>query len=189
MAGCTLAGPTGDQASGGGAGKLEQGESWTYTCTVNGVAPGTQNTATVYACKNAGTCSQAAHDVTDSDSVTVGQGEGGGPTPTPTVAPPTATPTIAPPTATPTVAPPTATPTVEAPTATATEGAPTATIDPFGGEAAVDATAPNTDTVAGSDTARPGANTWLLVVSLGLLLASIVVVSPPRPARERDAIR
>jgi hypothetical protein len=182
MAGCTLSGPTGDQSSGAGAGKLEQGESWTYTCTVNGVAPGTQNTATVFACKNASACNQSAHDVNDSDSVTVGQGEGGGPTPTPTIAPPTATPTVAPPTATPTVA---------APTATATEGAgtPTATVDPSSDEEAVDATVPNTDTLAGSGNARPGANTWLLVVSLGLLLASIVVVSPPRPARARDANR
>lgn len=72
MAGCTLGSPAGDD----GDGKLESGETWAYTCTVAGVTPGTQNTASVNACHDQSACVDS-HDATDSDSVTVTEGDPG----------------------------------------------------------------------------------------------------------------
>ena len=71
MAGCTLGAPTGDD----GDGHLEPAETWAYSCTVNGVTPGTSNTATVNACHSSGSaCNQSTHDATGSDTVTTGTG-------------------------------------------------------------------------------------------------------------------
>jgi hypothetical protein len=86
MAGCTLSGPTGDNG-GGGAGKLENGETWAYTCTVENVMPGDENTAEVFACHNGGECNSDNQDATDEASVTVGEDENGGGEPTDEVQP------------------------------------------------------------------------------------------------------
>jgi|SRR5262245_36084192 len=199
MAGCTLAGPTGDD----GDGHLENGETWTYTCTVNNVLPNTPNTATVNACHNAsGSCNQAAHDATDSDMFTVGEGAAPSvapsqqPSQAPSQAPsltPSLTPSEVPPSVTPSEAPPTEVPPTEVPpSVTPTEAPPTEappteappTENPTGGEEGVDVTAPSTDISIGGGSARPGDSTWMLVVALGLLLASIVVVSPSKRAAE-----
>lgn len=86
LAGCTVAFAAGDSNSNG---NLDAGETWSYTCTVAGVTPGTTNTATVNACHNNSDCNQAAHDAAGSGQVTVGTAEA-------TVAPsgaPTAAPT------------------------------------------------------------------------------------------------
>ena len=100
--------------------------------------------------------------------VCVGDAPGEQETPPPTT-PPTAPPTV-PPTAPPTV-PPTA--------------APTST--PFQSVAAdTDAPSlPNTATVGGSNTGAPSDGAWLLVVALGVLLASIVVLTPARAKAPR----
>src|SRR4051794_14165733 len=69
LAGCTVSGPSGDVGSDG---KLSSGETWTYTCTVNGVMPDTTNIATVNACHNtSGSCNQSSHDATNQGEVTV----------------------------------------------------------------------------------------------------------------------
>jgi len=69
MGGCSLSGPSGDTGSDG---ILSAGETWSWTCTVSDVTPGTQNTATANACHNASpNCNQDAHDATGQGSVTV----------------------------------------------------------------------------------------------------------------------
>jgi hypothetical protein len=42
---------------------------------------------------------------------------------------------------------------------------------------------PNTDTLSGNRTSTPADSAWLLVVALGVLLASLVVLSPARSKR------
>lgn len=71
LAGCTLGAAV--ETSGDGDAKLEPGETWTYSCTVSNVTPGTENTATVNACHDQSVCT-STHDATDTGSVTVGQG-------------------------------------------------------------------------------------------------------------------
>ena len=96
MPGCaaTLSGPTGN----GAPDTLAIGDSWTYTCTVSGVTPGTTNTATVNACKDNSieACNNGQHFVSAEAQVSVGLCEsdcgGGGNTdapPTDTLAAPT----------------------------------------------------------------------------------------------------
>jgi hypothetical protein len=186
MAGCTLAGPTGDDADG----KLEQGETWSYTCSVTNVHPNDANTAVVNACHNIGTCSNAAHDATGQSTVTMGTGAATEAPPTeapPTEAPPTeAPPTEAPPTeAPPTEAPPTEAPPTEAPP---TGAVPTGdNVDPSAGVGdLVDASEPATDTIFSSGNGSGPDRSILLVLSLGLLLASLVLITPARPVRARQ---
>jgi hypothetical protein len=236
MAACTLSAPTGDSDADT---NLDPGESWVYTCTVNGVVPNTSNTATVVACHNAsGACNQATQDASDSDTITVTSCGCTAPPPTASLAPPTSTPvaptdtpvpptdTPAPPTSTPvaptdtpvpptdTPAPPTDTPVPPTDTPvppTDTPALPTGTVvpptdtpapptgssqasqagivttaptqNPTSGQEGVDVTPPTTDTnIDGA--ARPADKSWMLVISLGLLLASIVVATPSRTVRE-----
>jgi hypothetical protein len=112
LAGCSIAGPFGDQPTGPSAGRLDSGETWTYTCSVTDVVPGTTSTGTVHACHNMGTdCNQAAHDATGQGQVTLGDGT------EPTEVPPTEVPpTEVPPTEVPpTEVPPTEVPPTEVP--------------------------------------------------------------------------
>ena len=78
MPGCTatLSGPTGN----GAPDTLAIGDSWTYTCTVSGVTPGTTNTATVQACKDNSVeqCNNGQHFITVEAAVTVPEGNGSG---------------------------------------------------------------------------------------------------------------
>ena len=74
MAGCTLEGPFGDQDGGAGADKLEQDETWTYTCTVEDVEPGTENEVSAFGCHDQSEPCAGEHDATDVASVTVGLG-------------------------------------------------------------------------------------------------------------------
>ncbi len=149
MAGCTLGAPTGDDADG----KLESGETWAYSCTVTGVMPGDQNTASANACHDQGACTDQ-HDATDSDSVTVTEGEGPPPSQAPSVAP------------------------SQAPSAP-----PVGTFEPTQENAG--ATEPTTDAEFGAGSVGTGPNTLLLVLSLGLLLASLVLITPAKPIRQR----
>ena len=87
IAGCVLAGPTGDQVTGSGKGKLEPAEAWFWTCAVDGVMPGTQYTVTVVACLNNGACGSRG-DASGSAFVTVRQGTGPSPSPVPPTAAP-----------------------------------------------------------------------------------------------------
>jgi hypothetical protein len=86
LAGCTVAFAAGDTNSNG---NLDAGETFSYTCTVTGVTPGTTNTATVNACHNNSDCNQAAHDAAGQGQVTVGTAEA---TVAPTAPPATGTP-------------------------------------------------------------------------------------------------
>jgi hypothetical protein len=182
MVGCTLGVPTGDD----GDGKLEGGETWAYTCTVTGVTPGIQNTATVTACHDAGPCN-VAHDATDTDSATV-TGSEVPITEPPTTEPPTTEPPItAPPiTAPPVTAPPVTAPPVTAPPVTAppTINPCDCTIDPNFTDAVAPATEPTTDAEVGA-AAGAGGNGIMLVLALGMLLASLVLVTPAKPIRQR----
>jgi uncharacterized repeat protein (TIGR01451 family) len=69
MDGCTLSEPTGDD----GDEKLEEGETWTYTCTVEGVMPGDENTATVAACHDGSECDEQGAEATGFTSVVMGE--------------------------------------------------------------------------------------------------------------------
>lgn len=92
----------------------------------------------------------------------------------------------APPPTTPPTAPPTAPPTV-APTPEQSVGAETDAPTPFqsvGGD--TDApTEPNTAMEGSNGIGTPGDGAWLLVVALGVLLASIVVLTPARAKAPR----
>lgn len=82
---CSLTGPahdTGDEDD-----KLEAGEIWSYTCTVDDVTPGHLNTVTVNACHDGSVegCNNESHDATGEAEATVTEA-----TPAPT-AEPTAT--------------------------------------------------------------------------------------------------
>lgn len=168
MTGCTLGAPTGDTDADG---NLDPGETWSYSCTVALVTPETQNTATVNAChNNSGACNQATHDATDSDTITVGEG------PDITEPPVTEPPVTEPPV----TEPPVTEPPVTLPPGT-TNPSPTADVGDD-----VDATEPTTDAVSGGGAAKPSDRSWMLVVALGLLLASIVVVTPSSTAARED---
>jgi hypothetical protein len=166
MAGCTLGAPAGDTDTDG---NLDPGETWAYSCTVNNVMPGDQNTATVNACHNgSGACNQGSHDATaTSNTVTVGQG------PDITQPPATQPPATQPPATQP---PATQPPSTGEPT---TDPNPTSEVDDD-----VDATMPSSDTAIGGDLAAPSSQSWLLVLALGMLLASIVIATPSRTTRE-----
>ena len=153
LGGCTLGAKV--ETSGDGDDKLETGETWSYSCTVNNVTPGTQNTATVDACHDVSSCNQDAHDAQGVGNVTVTEG------PEVTEAPPTDAPTEAPPT-----------------------DAPTSNPDPTEDQAG--ATEPTTDTVGFDGAAGGGVDrTLLLVLALGMLMASLILVTPSRPVRQR----
>ncbi|HET9853376.1 MAG TPA: hypothetical protein VFP56_12860 [Candidatus Limnocylindrales bacterium] len=179
MAGCTLAGPTGDTDTDA---NLDPGETWSYTCTVTGVVPDTANTATVIACHNSsGACNQATQDATASDTFTVGTG------PDITEPPASEPPASEPPASEPPASEPPASepPASEPPASEPPASAPPASVNPSADVADdVDATMPSSDTAIGGGAAKPADRSWMLVVALGMLLASIVVVSPSRTARE-----
>lgn len=147
IGGCTLAFAGGDTDANG---NLDAGETFSYTCTVTGVTPGTTNTATVNACHNNSDCNQAAHDAAGQGQVTVGTAEA-------TVAPTEA------PSEAPTGAPATDTP---APTGA---GA---------GDTNVPSEPP-TDTVVPGGSA-PTDSAWFLVAALGVVLGSLAVLRPSR---------
>ena len=179
MGGCTLGAPTGDTDTDG---NLDDTETWTYQCTVNNVTPGQSNTATVNACHSAGSCNNASHDAQGADTVTLGTG------PEVTSPPATEAPTQAP-TQAPTVAPtqaPTQAPTV-APTQAPTEVPPT--INPsqdVGGESdAPEVTQAPTDTFGTDSSGGRSDATWMLVLALGMLLASLLLASPSKAVRQR----
>jgi len=127
LAGCTLGAASGDD----GNGKLDPGETWSWSCTVTGVTPGTTNTATVDACHDNGGCKE-------------GTGESGAD------AHGTASVTI-----------------------TAAVPAVVVTAKPT-----VKATVLNTATVDSRTSSTDG--TWLAIVALGILLASVVILTPRR---------
>jgi uncharacterized repeat protein (TIGR01451 family) len=187
LGGCTLGAKV--ETTGDGDDKLETGETWSYSCNVTGVTPGTTNTATVHACHNVSACNQAAHDVTGQDSVTVTEGTTPPGTPEPTVLPtaeptvlPTAEPTVLP-TAEPTVLP-TAEPTVDP--GTDDPGTP-GTPDPSQDQAGI--TQSNTDTANPVVGVVGSQRTLLLVLSLGMLMASLILITPTRPVRARNTER
>jgi hypothetical protein len=164
LVGCTLSAPSGT----GAPTTLAAGDTWTYTCTVTGVTPNTTNTATVSACHNgSGACSQNNQKTTGEASVTVLLD-------TATLPPPTDTPA---PTDT---AAPTNTP---APTDTAAPtGGPTGTPAGGGGGATDQPTMAPTNSLFGNGSG-PADGAWLMVVVLGVLLASIVVLTPSKAKR------
>ncbi len=121
--GCTAAYASGDTNTNT---FLDADETWSYTCTVDGVLPGTTNTATVNACHNNSDCNQAAHDAQDVGSVTV-----------------------------------------------TLQGGPGAT------------GLPGTDTLAPASDAGSSNAAWLIIAALGVVLGSIVILSPARLGRRR----
>ena len=153
LAGCTLSAPTGT----GAPTTLASGDTWTFTCTVTGVLPDTTNTANVSAChNNSGACSQNPQRTSGSASVTVTLDTEA------TLPPPTDTP---------------------APTDTAAPtGGPTASPAGGGGGATDQPTmAPTNSALDGGSGPADGA--WLLVVVLGVLLASMVILTPAKAKR------
>jgi len=127
LVGCTLGAPTGDD----GDGKLEDGETWNYSCTVH-VTPGTTNTATVNACHDGSNsqCNNGNHNAGGEASVTVTLSGGGNSSP----------------------------------------GA--------SGQ-------PSTDTLVPTGESGPANAAWLIIAALGVLLGSLVVLSPARIGRRR----
>jgi len=128
LVGCTLGAPTGDD----GDGKLEDGETWNYSCTVH-VTPGTTNTATVNACHDgsSGQCNNSNHNASGSGEVTV----------------------------------------------TLSNGNPGTSPGASG--------QPSTDTLVPTGESGPANAAWLIIAALGVLLGSIVVLSPARIGRRR----
>jgi hypothetical protein len=171
LAGCTI-GPK-VETSGDGDDKLETGETWTYSCTVDNVTVGTQNTATVNACHDISACNQAAHDAQGQGAVTV-QDDGS------TVPPVTEPPVTEPPVTEPPVTEP---PVTEPPVTDAPPSTPESTPDPTLDNAGL--TQAPTDTDAGATKPMGSQRTIMLVLALGMLLASLILVTPPRPARQR----
>ena len=155
LGGCTLGAPV--KTGGDTDDKLETGETWAYSCSVDNVTPGTTNTATVDACHDVSSCNQDAHNAEQQGSVTVLEGQA-------TQPPGTEPPGTQPPG---TEVPPTILPTGDQ-----------------GGETNL-ATEPTTDTV-GFDGGSGGVDrTLLLVLALGMLMASLILVTPARPVRQR----
>ena len=68
---CTVG--AGTETSGDGDSKLEEGETWRYTCTVANVVPPHTNTVTVNACHDGsvGECNNASHNAQGSAQATV----------------------------------------------------------------------------------------------------------------------
>jgi hypothetical protein len=205
MVGCTLGAPSGDTDADT---NLDATETWTYQCTVNNVTPGMSNTATVNACHSAGTCNNSSHDAAGSDTVTLLTGS---PTSPPVTDPPVTDPPVTDPPVTdppvtdpPVTDPPVTDPPVTDPPVTdppVTEAPTFAPSQDQGGESDVptfqpsqdqggesdnpDASQPETDTVLGNDATRPSDTTWMLVIALGMLLASILLASPSKAVRNR----
>jgi hypothetical protein len=50
----------------------------------------------------------------------------------------------------------------------------------------VDATLPSSDTAIGGGATQPPDRSWMLVIALGMLLASIIVMNPSRTVREDE---
>lgn len=143
LAGCTLGAAV--VTSGDDDDKLEEGETWSFSCTVDDVMPGTENVATVHACHNVSACNQGAHDATGVGNVTVGEDEDPGDTPDP--------------------------------------GSPDPTQDGAG------LTQAPTDTVGGVTGGIESQRTLMLVLALGMLLASLILVTPARPVHVRGTKR
>jgi hypothetical protein len=191
MAGCTLSAPTGDTDTDG---NLDPGESWHYTCSVNGVAPDTMNTATVNACHNgSGACNQSSHDATANGSVTVTLGPDVTEPPAsepPASEPPSEPPASEPPASEPPASeppasePPASEPPASQPVVSEAPAASTAPTAAVGDD--VDATLPSSDTALGGGASQPADHSWMLVLALGMLLASIIVVNPSRTVREDE---
>jgi hypothetical protein len=208
MTGCTLGAPTGDD----GDADLESGETWAYSCTVAGVLPETENTATVNACHNTGgSCNQSAHDASGSADVTVGEGEEPPITDPPVTDPPVTDPPVTDPPITdppvtdppitdppvtdppvtdpPITDPPVTDPPVTDPPVTDPPVDPADSAGPtFDGEeqgTGAEPTEPATDGEAVTGGTDRSSNAIMLVIALGMLLASVVLVTPARPVRQR----
>jgi len=201
MAACTLGARTGDTDSDG---NLDPGETWSYSCTVNNVTPGTQNTASVIACHNSsGSCNQANQDASDTDMITVG--EGPAVTQPPATQPPATDPPVTDPPVTdppvtdppvtdppvtdpPVTDPPVTDPPVTDPPATQAPASAAATptfdagVEDDGDTP--DETEPSTDAIGGDGEARPSDRSWMLVIALGMVLASIVIITPSTAIRQ-----
>jgi hypothetical protein len=160
IGGCTLSAPSGT----GAPTTLAGGDSWTYTCTVTGVTPDTTNTATVYACHNNGAgCNQSGHDATGEGSVTVTLDTEATLPPPPSASPgPSDTP---------------------APTDTAapSTGASPTPVGTGNGDTDQPTMAPTNSALDGGSGPADGA--WLMVVVLGVLLASMVILTPAKAKR------
>jgi len=166
LVGCTVGVPTGT----GAPTSLTPGNTWTYLCTVLGVTPNTTNTATVYACHNNGGCTNGSHDATGTASVTVTLDTEA------TLPPPTASPDV--------TAGPTASPDVTAAPTDGPAASSGATATPAGGGGgATDqpTMAPTNSALDGGTGPADGA--WLMVVALGVLLASMVILTPAKAKR------
>ena len=197
LGGCTVGAAV--ETSGDGDDKLETGETWSYSCSVANVTPGTTNTATVHACHNVSACNQAAHDAQGQGSVTVTEGAAPPTNAPPTNAPPTnapptnAPPTAAPPTAAPpTAAPPTAAPPTNAPPTNAPPTNAPLTAGPGTANPTLDLaseTQSATDTVEEIASAAGSPRALMLVLSLGMLLASLILITPARPVRTANGSR
>jgi hypothetical protein len=157
LAGCTLGAAT--EESGNADAKLETNEIWAYSCTVDNVTPGTENTATVHACHNGSACNNANQDASGVGNVTVEEGEAPPNTPAPTDTP--------------------------APTGTANPGSPGPGGTPGSTLDLAGQTQASTDTVSDFVAGAGSPRTLMLVISLGMLLASLVLVTPTRPVRAR----
>jgi uncharacterized repeat protein (TIGR01451 family) len=173
LVGCTLGAKV--ETSGDGDGKLETGETWSYSCSVPNVLPGTTNNVTVNACKDMSACNNSAHDTQDTASVTV-QDDGS------TAPPATAVPTVDPGTPVPTVDPGTPVPTVD-PGTPGPNDTPVPTLDTAG------QTEFPTDTIGEVVAGVGSQRSLLLVISLGMLLASLILITPTRPVRARNTER
>jgi len=187
MAGCTMVLASGD---GDADLKLDSNETWQYTCTVNDVEPDDTNTATVNACHDAGgACGGTTHDAQDTDSVTLGDCECTTP---PSSQPPSSDPGSQDPGSQDPGSqdpgsqdpgsqdPGSADPGSQVPGSQEPDG----TSDQAGDTDDPGATQAETDTL-GEASARPVSSAWMLVVALGLLLASVLVMSPERASRKR----
>jgi hypothetical protein len=173
LSGCTLGAKV--ESSGDGDDKLETGETWTYSCTVNNVMPGTVNTATVNACHDGSACNNSTHDDQKVASVTVND-DGS------TAAPPSSEPSSEP-SAEPSAAP-SAAPSDEPGGSPDPSDDPGDSPDPSQDEAGLtQATTDTLDQVAGAVGSQ---RSLLLVLSLGMMLASLVLVTPTRPVRARS---
>jgi hypothetical protein len=155
MGGCTLAYSSGDSNTNA---KLDQGETWAYTCSVDNVMPNDSNNVTVNACHALGTPCTSSPDATGTGQVTLGTGAA-------TEAPPTeAPPTEAPPTeAPPTQAPPTGVPPSTNPSSNVGDitAAPTDTVD-----------------LGGAPRSTDLKSMLQLIAVLCFLVASVVVMTP-----------
>jgi uncharacterized repeat protein (TIGR01451 family) len=171
LAGCTLGAAV--ETSGDGDTKLENGETWSYSCSVPNTMPNTENTATVNACHDVSACNNAGHDAQDEASVTVlDDGSSAPPSEAPSL-PPSEAPSEAPSVA------PSVDPGSPAPSDAAVDS-PNPSQDTAG------LTEAPTDTVGDAVGATGGNRSLMLVFAIGMLLASLILVTPTRPVGARN---